>query len=131
MNNNMNYNQFKKIRVIVAALTAVVMSFAVVLQSWPLAIADVLISMAVMLVAKSQVKNVIADERDYYIAGKAARYTQAIVCIMGAILTFYFMALSKNPAAEAIGSVLGFCVCSVLMLNSIIVIYLERHEKQN
>jgi uncharacterized membrane protein len=112
-----------------AALVAIIMSFAVALQSWVLAIADVLIAMAIMISAGKKVKDVLADERDLYIAGKAARYALSAFCVLGAILSFYFMALSKDTNAEIIGSIFGYSICGLLLLNSVIVIYLQRNEK--
>lgn len=125
----MTYNQFKKVRIVIAALVAMIMSFAVNLQSWVLAIADVLIAMAILFALKNQVKDVLADERDFYIAGKAARYALSTFCVFGSILSFYFMVLSKDANAEAIGSVLAYSVCGLMLLSSVIMIYLQRNAK--
>lgn len=129
----MTYDQFKRIRIVMAAVVAIIVSFAINLQSWIFAtiavLLAVLLAMIVIFSAKRQVKDVLADERDYYIAGKAARYTVSVFCVLGAILSFYFMVLSKDANAEAVGSVLAYSTCGLLLLNSAIVIYLQRNEK--
>lgn len=129
----MTYNQFKRIRIIMAAVMAMIVSFAINLQSWIFAtiavLLAVLLSMIVIFSAKKQVKDVLADERDYYIAGKAARYALSAFCVLGAILSFYFMVINKSANAEAIGSVLAYSVCGLMLLNSVIVIYFQRNEK--
>jgi uncharacterized membrane protein len=125
----MNYDQFKVMRIVTAMIVAIIMSFAVTLHSWILAIADVLLAIVIIFAAKKQVKDVLADERDYYIAGKAARYALSIFCIIEVIFAFYFMVLSKDTNAEVIGSVLAYSTCGLLLLNSLIVVYLQRNEK--
>lgn len=129
----MTYNQFKRIRIVMAAVVAMIVSFAINLQSWIFAtiaiLLAILLSMIVIFSAKKQVKDVLADERDFYIAGKAARYALSVFCVLGAILSFYFMIISKDINAEAIGSVLAYSVCGLMLLNSVIVIYFQRNEK--
>lgn len=128
----MDYKQYRTARIIIAALIAVVISQAVIFKSYILALFAVLIGMLVMYFIKKQVKDILADERDYNIAGKSARHAMGIFSIVGAAATFFFVfQRDGNPAYEIIGSVLAYSVCGLLLLYSIIFIYLDKYGKQN
>lgn len=125
----MNYKQYRILGMVVAAVLAVVISQAIVLNSYILALSAVLIGMLVMFFIKKQVKEILADERDYEIAGKSARYAMGIFSVIGAVLTFFFMFQRQvNPSYEIIGSTLAYSVCGLLLTYSIAFIYLQRYK---
>ncbi len=125
----MNYKQYRNFRIITAMLLAAVMSQAVIFNNYILAIFAVIAAMAVMFTVKKKVVDVLADERDYQNAGKAARYSLGIFSALGAVLTMFFMfQRSVDPAYEIIGSTLAYSVCGLLLLNSIVFMY---YAKQN
>jgi uncharacterized membrane protein len=126
----MNYKQYRNLRIITAAVLAGIISHAVVFNNYILAISAVLVGMAVMFFVKKQVKDILADERDYEIAGKSARYAMGIFSVTGSVATFFFMFQREaNPFYETMGSVLAYSVCGLLLLYSFIFIYFQKYAK--
>jgi uncharacterized membrane protein len=125
----MKYKNFKTIKAVTAFFLAMIMAQAVVLSNYFLAIAAVLAAIAVIFVLRKKVEGVLADERDYAIAGKAARISLSIFSVVTAIATFVFMSLRNlNPVYEVIGSVLAYSVCSLLLLNGILFTFYEKRN---
>ena len=64
--------QFQIVRVTVAIVLGMVVSSSVITNSYWLAVITVAIGVALILFVRSRLKEIIADERDYNNAGKAA-----------------------------------------------------------
>ncbi len=125
----MTQKSFKFVRIITAFLLAMIMAQAVIFNNYILAIVAVISAVAVIFISKKKVKGVLTDERDHAIAGKAARLSLSIFSVAGAVITFVFMSLrNANPVYEAVGSILAYSVCALLLLYSVIFTF---YEKQN
>lgn len=123
----MTLKQYGVARIIITALLAALISQAVIINNYYLATAAILIAIGLMLFMKRRVKEVIADERDYEIAGKAARWSIAIFSIAGSVIVLVSMALRQyNPALETIGSIIAYSICLLLLLNSLIFGYMSK-----
>jgi len=126
----MTLKQYNFVRIVVAMFLAALVGQAVILNNFYLAGAAVLIAIGLIILTKRRVKEVIADERDYEIAGKAARWSLTIFSAIGSIAVLVLMSLrQKDPVFEAIGAVLAYSICALLLLNSLIFGYLNRYEK--
>ena len=124
--------QFQIVRVTVAIVLGMVVSSSVITNSYWLAVITVAIGVALILFVRSRLKEIIADERDYNNAGKAARYTLAAFSILGSAVVFVLMSLrTSSPAYEAMGSLLAYLVCGNLLLYSLIFGYLNRSVSKN
>jgi len=123
----MTLKKFRILKIAIAMLLSALVAQAVVIDNFYLALAAVLIAMGLILGLKRQVKEVMADERDYEIAGKAARYALTVFSIISSsavlILTFFKEA---HPIFETAGAILAYAVCFLLLLNSLIFSYLSK-----
>jgi len=114
-----------------AVSLAAVMSQAVVLKNYYLAFAAVLIAVLLLMVMRRQVKEVLADERDYKIAGDAARWSLTIFSILGAVGSFLLLTgRSYYPEFETAGSVLAYAVCFLLIIYSLASSWLQYRESE-
>ncbi len=110
-------------------LLAVAMAQAVVLNNYLLAGVAVLIAVLAVLLMRRHVKEVVADERDYKIAGDAARWSLAIFAVGTWLVSFVFIMLrTSNPTYELVGAVLAYAVLALLLLHSGIVYFLKGRE---
>lgn len=116
----MTFKQYTWIRLVVAACLAAVISQAVVLKNFYLGGAAMLIGVLLMLAAKKQVSEVVADERDYKLAGEAARWTMTVFAVLGSLGSFLLLtARGYYPEFEVAGSVLAYAVCALLIVYSL------------
>lgn len=127
----MTLKQLSIARVITAMSLAAIMSQAVVLQNYYLAAASVIIAILLLIYLKKQVTEVTADERDYKIAGDAARWTLTIFSILGALASFILLtARTYSPYFEAVGSTLAYGVCILLIINGLTVYFLRYEQSE-
>lgn len=117
----MNTKQYKICRLVIVILLSMSISISISLDSYYLPIVFVLSSLAAMYYCRKQLKTdkVMADERDYQVAGKAARYSIFIFGLVGAIGTFVLMAISqKEGTMYVVSQYLAFSVCFLMLLNA-------------
>jgi uncharacterized membrane protein len=75
----------------------------------------------VLLQMRKSVKEIIADERDYEVAGKSALLAIRIFGWISLIPIFALYAFrDRNPAYEAIGMTLAFSICILMLLYAVI-----------
>lgn len=107
-------------------------SISITMNNYYLPIIFMLSAMASLYYCQKQLKakSVLADERDYQIAGNAARYSIFIYGWMGAIGTFILMAISeKQGVLYLVSQYLAFSVCFLMLLNAFLFKYLSKREK--
>lgn len=125
----MKYKSFRILKIAVTFFLAIIIAQAIIFNNYILAIAAVIAGVAIVFALRKKVEGVTADERDFQIAGKSARLSLSIFCVLTAMATFVFMfQRDANPIYEVIGSTLAYSVCALLLLYSIIFTY---YEKQN
>jgi len=125
----MTIKQFTWAKIAVAAILAIVVSQAVILNSYILGIVAVIIAMLLIIILKKQVNEVLADERDYKIAGDAARWTLSIFAVGGWLISFAFIALRKtHPGYEDIGFTLSYAICALLVVHLIVTSFFRRTD---
>ncbi len=123
----MTAKQFSYFRLAIAAILAGVVSVSVVIGNYLVPIIAVLTTVILMIFIKKTVKEVLEDERDYQIAGKAARYAMIIFSGIAGLMTILFFAFRQiDQEFETIGSVLAYSVCALLIFYSLIFNYLSR-----
>lgn len=122
----MTIKKFYVYRMVIAALLAAVMSISITINNYLLAIVSVITAVLIILMLKRNVSEVIADERDYELAGKSARYSMAIFAVMATIITFVLLLFREtNPLYETAASILAYSICGLMIINSIIFKYLR------
>jgi len=128
----MNTKQYKICRFSIIIVLAMSISISISLENYYLPVIFMLSSMAGMYYCRKQLKTekVMVDERDYQVAGNAARYTIFIYGWLGAIGTFVLMALSqKEGVIYALSQYLAFSVCFLMLLNAFLFKYLSKRNK--
>lgn len=112
--------------VLAIILTGVVLA-SVVIGNYVVPLIAIITAILLMLLMKKKVKEVLEDERDFEIGGKAARYAISIYAGISGIAVIILSALrNHNPSFEIVGSVLAYSICSLLILHIIIYKILEK-----
>lgn len=107
-------------------------SVAINLENFLIPIIAIAIGMIVLTVAKQRVKGVLADERDYNLAGTAARYSIMIFSIIMVIGIFGLMALKNdNPEFANISALLAYLACGLMIINSLVFHFLKIKDSSN
>lgn len=127
----MTLKKYKWFQIVVMALEIIIMNMAIQSRNWWLAAAVVLVAVGVLERAKGKVKEVIADERDYELAGRASRYTVNILIVCLAMAIFWSMMMAENqPVFKTITSVLSFLMMAILFLNGGVFTVLRINEQR-
>lgn len=123
----MTIKQFRGIRIAIALILAFVIAQAVILNSYILASIAVLIAILLLVALRKQIKEVLADERDYKIAGDTARWTISIYAISGWLISFVMIMLRDvKPAYETAGFTLAYAICALLVIHLIVGLLFRR-----
>ena len=113
----MTLKQFKFAKIITTIVVAIIVSQNVINREFFIPIVTVILASLILLYLKGRVKEVIADERDLNIAGKAAIITVQIYGWLAMIATFIFYSQQeKNPAFAPIAVTLGYSTCILLLI---------------
>ncbi|MCL5666166.1 MAG: DUF2178 domain-containing protein [Patescibacteria group bacterium] len=114
----MTYKRFRTIKIITGFIVGVITAQAIIFDNYFLAVVAVFSALAVIGSMKKKVVEVINDERDYAIAGNAARLSLSLFSLVGALLAFAFMSLRNvNSDFMLIGSTLAYSVCALLIFH--------------
>jgi uncharacterized membrane protein len=127
----MTLKNYKIFRLIIIVILSASISVSITLKNYYLPIIFVVSAWAAMSYCRKQLKttDVLADERDYQIAGQSARYTIAIYGWIGAFGTFILLALSKNnPYFYDLSQYLAYSVCFIMLLNSFLFKYFSKRK---
>jgi uncharacterized membrane protein len=128
----MTTKTYKTCRLAIIILLSMSISVSITLENYYLPVIFMISASAGMYYCRKQLKTdkVMVDERDYQVAGNAARYTIFIYGWIGAIGTFVLMAISQREGViYAISQYLAFSVCFLLLLNAFLFKYLLKKEK--
>jgi len=120
----MSLKQYTILKLLVVIILAMTISISVFVENYIIPIVAIIISMAVMYYFKKRVKGVLADERDYKIAGKAAMWSLCLFSSASVIVGMLFLALSKShPSLGEYAHFLFYVVCAVMLMNSFLFYY--------
>lgn len=130
----MTKKQYQLTRIIVAFLIAFTVTLSINLGNYIVPILITIAGFAFMLSARKKFEKsdgIIADERDYKIAGNAARYTLSTYAFLGAISSMVLVVLGKNdPNLMILGYFAAYTTCGLMILNALLFkILINRNEK--
>jgi len=128
----MKMKQYKACRLGIIILLSASISISITLGNYYLPVVFILSSMAGMYYCRKhlETQEIMADERDYQVAGNSARYTIFIYSLIGAIGTFVLMAISqKEGDLYVLSQYLAFSVCFLMLLNAFLFKYLSKRQK--
>jgi uncharacterized membrane protein len=115
---------YRIIRIVASMVIAGTVSYGVVTDNmlWP--VLAVTLGIVVLVIARNAVKEVTADERDYALAGHAARWAMQVFSALG-VLTMFILLWQRaaNPMFETIAYVLSYAICALMLLYSLFYYY--------
>lgn len=126
-NTNMTLRQFQKIKLAVVIVLAIVFSQSIILENYLIPITVLIISYLLLMYLRRQVKEIIADERDYVTGGKSAFLTIQIyswIAVIGMFVLYAFR--DMNPVYEAVALTLAYSTCILMLLYSVIFRYYNK-----
>jgi len=123
----MTFKQFRVVKMAISAALAVIMAQAVIFGNYFLAAVSVTAAIILMLVLRRRVREVLADERDYELSGRAARWTLSAFSVLATAAAFILFSLRRlNPLLEAVAYVLSYATCALLIFYSLLFGYLRK-----
>ncbi len=125
----MTIKQYTTTRIIIAIIIGVIFSQSIIFNNLIIPVTTVIVAMTVLLILRRHVKEIMADERDYLVAGKAGRYALTTMSIIGSLVVIILFSLKdKNNNYELIGSTIAYFVCCLLLLNSLFFQYFNQPD---
>lgn len=126
----MTLKQYQRIKMAVVVITAFIYSQTLVRGNFIIPVAVLVVSILLLMFLRRNVSEIIADERDYYIGGKAAFMSLQIFSWASASLSFVFYAFrDSNSAYEIIGTTLAYSTCALLIINLIVYKYFYKFDR--
>jgi len=124
----MSYNTFRKWQAITGMIIGGVIGVSVGMGNWIAPVVIVIIGVATMMVLRRRVKDIVADERTYAIAGKAARLTLQVVAIGMAVIGAILLIIDRGESSTLThtGFALVYGTCALLVINYIAYYYYNR-----
>lgn len=129
----MTAKKYLIIRLAVAAILAGIVSSSILTGNYILPIVAVAAFAAFLYTMKKKVKEVMIDERDFAIAGDAARYALNLYAGLAAVAAIILFSLrSQYPELELVGAVLAYSACFLMIAYSMIfkIIYFPEKRKR-
>lgn len=125
----MTLQTYKKWKLAVVFVLAMVISQSLVAENFLIPIMAIIVGSLAMLYLKGQVKEVIADERDYLIAGRASLLAMQIFGWFGVIVMFIlYSQKDSNPYYEPIAMTLSYSVLFLFFMYALIYRYYHKLE---
>lgn len=115
----MTIKKYTFLKLLIVMLISALTSYSISIQNYFLPIPIILGLAAFLYIIRSKVTDVMADERDYKIAGQAARYTLFVFSLLGVVLMFILLNLGiNNNLYQILGNALASTVCLVMLINA-------------
>jgi len=129
----MNIKQYRNYRIVITILLAIVISQSIILQNYIIPLLALALAMAILFYLRSRLKGeVLVDERDYALAGKAATWSIQIFSLVAVVIMLVLYANRNiNPLYLAIATTLAYAVCFLMIMYSVIFKYLSREVVGN
>jgi uncharacterized membrane protein len=123
--------QYQVARLAITFFLALSFANLLILKNFFLPIILLAVASLVLMYLRKSVKGVLADERDYQVAGKAALLAIQVCSWIGAVIMFVLYAFSdKNIIFEPIAMTLAFSVCVLMISYSLIFKYFIRKNEK-
>ncbi len=127
----MNYNQFKRVKILTTSFVSATVAIAVVYNNIILALAGILIGVLFLSLVRKRTKAVLVDERIKEISGQSSRLAYVVLTVTLAILSLVFITIGRKavpPQAqlETLGITFSYITLLNVALYSISYKYLSR-----
>jgi uncharacterized membrane protein len=124
----MSYKTYRMIQAFNGMVLGGIIGASVSLENWIVPLCAVIVSISLMMVLRRRVKEIVADERTYAIAGKAARITMMFGVIGMAFIGAIFLVVSRggSPGLTQAGFALMYAACALLVINCVAYYYYSK-----
>jgi len=117
----MTLKKYQQIKLIITVVIAIIFSQAIINQNYLIPLATLVVASLGLILLRRRVKEVIADERDYALAGKSASWAIQIYSWFAVVAMFVLYAFKNiNPAYEPIALTLAYSTCFLMIVYSLI-----------
>lgn len=128
----MSKRLFSILRIVTAAVVALVVAFSVNYGNWYLPVIFIVAAWIFMYALSKNVKEIIADERDYRIAGRAAGWAMRIYIMVSVIAGLVlYIAEKENEVLFAIGNVFLYSSCFLMIVYTVLYKVYERRSESD
>lgn len=111
-------------------ILAVLIGISVNFSNWYLPVAFIVTAWVLLYVLRGRVKEVVADERDYKVAGKASRFAMTIYSLLATVIGLaLYIGGKDNLVLFVVGSVLLYSAGFLMLLNSILFKIYQRKDE--
>jgi len=125
----MKLKTYKNIQISIAVALGIIFSQAVINRNFVIPVITAIIGSLTLLLLRRRVKDVIADERDYENAGRAAIIAIQIFSWFAVVLMITLLsARDNNPAYESIATTLAYSTCFLMITYSTIFKFYDRFK---
>lgn len=123
----MSLKQFQVLKLAAVIILGALVGYSVTINSYLIPLISFTLAIVILFWARSLVKEVVADERDYEVGGHAARWAMQIFSWAATIAMFVLLyEKAANPIFETAAYVLGYSVCGLLLLYALLFRYYNR-----
>jgi uncharacterized membrane protein len=122
----MTKRAFSIYRIIVVAIVSVSVATFINLGNWYVPVAVVVASWAILYMMSKNVKEVIADERDYMIAGKASSHAIRIYSLVSVIAGLIMYTAGGEGMLFGTATTLLYSACFLMLLYAVLFKIYER-----
>lgn len=117
----MTIKKYQQIKLIIVVLIAIIFSQAIFYKNYLIPIATLLVSSLILIILRRRVKEVIADERDYALAGKSASWAIQIYSWIAVVAMFILYSFRDlNSFYEPVALTLAYSTCFLMFVYSLI-----------
>lgn len=122
----MTIKKYQGLRIWVVILLSSSIAISINLHNYVWPVIAVTVAMLILYIARQKVDGVLADERDYIMAGQAARYSLTIFAFLMMIGVFSFLALQdKNPVFADLSTIFAYLTCLLMFINFLVFYFLK------
>jgi uncharacterized membrane protein len=126
-NNPMTLKTYTSVKAGIAVFVAAVFAGSIVLERVVLPIGLLALALAVLGYLRRRVPEVIEDERDRQLGGKAALVSMQVFAWIAVVAVFVlYAARTLNPAYETIGTTFAFSACLLMLVYSAVYRYYQK-----
>jgi len=117
-------------RIIAVIIVTIIVSISINYGNWYLPVISIMASWLFLYTLRRKVKEVIADERDYIIAGKASGLTMKIYISSSVIIGMILYSTGKeNEILFNIATTLLYSACFLMIFYAVLFKIYERKDK--
>lgn len=128
-NKSMNQKTYQTWRIIIVFILAMVFSQSIVRGNYVIPVVSMVAASLMLLYLRGKVKGVLADERDYALAGKAALLSiQVFGWLASAATLILYSKRVINPSYEAIGLTLSYSVLFLFLVYGLVFRYYNKFK---